>query len=65
MILLLLILSGLFFGGCLLEAFAPDPFNFEAVIWAGLILIIVWAVVEARPNRKVVGQGAYRTGQLG
>ena len=41
-----------------------DAFGFEAIAWFGLILIIGWAIVAERDNRKVVGRVAYRTGQL-
>lgn len=61
---LLLALTAVFFIGCLVEYAAPGAFNFEAVVWVGLILIIAWAVVGAHARRKVVGQSADRTSQL-
>lgn len=35
-----------------IEYLAPDAINFEAIVWSGLILIIAWAVVDARARQK-------------
>ena len=61
---LLLILTTLYAIGAGIEYLYPGLFPFEAIAWVGLILIIGWAIVVGRDNRKVVGQVAYRTGQL-
>lgn len=60
----LLILTAAYVAGCVIEGAWPDALPFEAIVWIGLILILGWAIVVGRDNRKVVGQGAYRTGQL-
>ncbi len=60
----LVVLTVLYVLGASVEYLYPDLLPFEAIVWVGLILIIGWAIVVGRDNRKVVGQGAYRTGQL-
>ena len=59
-----LILTALYVAACAAEYLWPGFLPFPVVGVVGLILIIGWAIIAGRDNRKVVGQGAYRTGQL-